>query len=162
MSFNYHYVENACVFWQFLSLGITLGPSYYSKCVYVYLNSISIEILFPWKYLDAVVELTDANWSGGWFSFQSVQHLYVRFILNSYGVYIADFVSHCLKKASHVFVMHKALFALIVCRNIYRSLCCVLRILYVISALSFSHSLSVSLFLLLLLHHTLSMAFYMS
>lgn len=96
-----------CVFWQFLSLGITLGPSYNSKCVcvYVYLNSISRGIQFPWKYLDAVVKLTDANRSRGWFSFQSVQHLYMRFILNSYGVYIAGFVSHCLKKKQIMFLL---------------------------------------------------------
>lgn len=131
--------------------------------VFMYLNSISVEVLFLWKYLDAVVELTDAKWSGGWFSVQSVQHLYVRFILNSYGVYIADFVIHCLKKASHVFVMHKALFLhlLYVCRNIYRFLCCVLRLLYVISAHESSFILC-PLFLLSLLHHTLIMAFYMS
>lgn len=86
-----------------------MGPS----CVYVYLNRITIESLFLWKYLDAVVELTDAKWR--LIHVQSVQHLYVRFILNSYGVYIADFVIHCFKKASHDFVMHKALFALVVC-----------------------------------------------
>lgn len=77
--------------------------------------------------------------------------------MNLYGVYIADFVMHCLKKASHVFVMHKALLFCAYCLyvEIYTGPYAVLRVLYVMRAFTLISLLS-------LLHHTLSMAFYMS